>query len=177
MPTFPTIIQPDAMDCGPVALQMIAKYYGKDFDLDYLRKLTYTTREGVSLLSISNTAETLGFKTIGGKVSFEVLMRNVPLPCIVHWDQEHFVVVYHIKPPNKFRKEALVYVSDPAKGKITYTATEFKKHWISTKSQGEDKGVVLLLEPTRKFYSQKSNEKQKRSLSFLFSYFIKYRKY
>ncbi len=104
------IIQPDAMDCGPVSLKMIAKFYGKEFSLDKLRSITFTTKEGVSLLSISEAAEQIGFKTVGGRLTFDKLEREALLPCIVHWNQEHFVVVYKIKPKNLFRGQAKVYV-------------------------------------------------------------------
>ena len=145
--------------------------------MDFLRQLTFTVKDGVSLFAISETAEQLGFKTVGGRISFQKLTGQALLPCIVHWDQEHFVVVYDVKLKNAIRKQTIVYVADPARGKITYTEEEFKKHWISTKSGGEDKGVVLLLEPTQQFYSQKSNAKNKKSLKFLFSYFLRYKKY
>lgn len=165
--TFPLYIQPDAMDCGPTALRMIAKYYGKEFSLDRLREMTFMAKDGVSLFAISQTAEQLGFKTLGGRISFETLEKEALLPCIVHWNQNHFVVVYHIKPKNIFRKQAVVYVADPGKGKLKYTEDEFKQHWISTRSGGENKGIVLLLEPTREFYKQKSDTTNRRSLGFL----------
>ncbi len=174
---FPLYIQPDAMDCGPTALRMIAKYYGKEFSLDRLREMTFMAKDGVSLFAISQTAEQLGFKTLGGRISFETLEKEALLPCIVHWNQNHFVVVYHIKPKNIFRKQAVVYVADPGKGKLKYTEDEFKQHWISTRSGGEDKGIVLLLEPTREFYKQRSDTTNRRSLKFLFSYFLKYKKF
>ncbi len=174
---FPTIIQPDAMDCGPVSLQMIAKYYGKEFSLDKLRQMTFTVKDGVSLFAISETAEQIGFKTIGGKISFDKLVKEALLPCIVHWNQEHFVVVYDIKQNNIVNQQAMIYVADPARGKIKYTKQEFKKNWISTKSGEEEKGVVLLLEPTQVFYQQEGDKTNTKSLKFLFSYFLKYKKF
>ncbi len=177
MKKFSFSYQHDSMDCGPVSLKMIAKYYGKDFSLDKLRQLTFTVKDGVSLFAISETAEQIGFKTVGGKLTFEKLEKEALLPCIVHWNQEHFVVVYKIKSKNLFRKQAIVYVADPARGKITYTEQEFKEHWISTKSRGEDKGVVLLMEPTQNFYKHQGDKTNTKSLKFLFSYFLKYKKY
>ncbi len=106
MRRFPTEIQPDAMDCGPVSLKMIAKFYGKEFSLDKLRSITFTSKEGVSLLAISEAAEQIGFKTVGGRLTFDKLEKEALLPCIVHWNQEHFVVVYKIKPKNIFRRQA-----------------------------------------------------------------------
>ncbi|MBI4647184.1 MAG: hypothetical protein HY738_11490 [Bacteroidia bacterium] len=93
---FPSETQPDAMDCGATCLKMVAKYYGKDYSIDTLRNLCYTSKDGVSLLSISETAEHLGFKTVGGRLNFEKVEKEALLPCIVHWKQEHFVVVHKI---------------------------------------------------------------------------------
>jgi ATP-binding cassette subfamily B protein len=169
--------QPDAMDCGPVSLKFISRYYGREFSLEKLQKICYTTREGVSLLSISEAAEQIGFKTIGGRLTFEKLTKEAPLPCIIHWDQEHFVVVYKIKQKNIFRKQAKVYISDPARGLTSYTEEEFKRHWISTKSGGEDKGIVLLLEPTQDFYKQEGDKIKRSSLKFLFGYFLRYKRF
>jgi len=174
---FPSEIQPDAMDCGPAALKIFAKYYGKSFSIDKLRSLTFTSKDGVSLLSISEAAEQIGFKTIGGRITFEKLAKEAYLPCIVHWNQEHFVVVYKIKQKSIFRKQAKVYISDPARGLISYTEEEFKKHWISTKSEGEDKGIVLLLEPTAEFYKQPGDKINHKSLKFLFGYFLRYKRF
>jgi ATP-binding cassette subfamily B protein len=174
---FSFIPQPDAMDCGPISLQMIAKYYGKEFSLDNLRNLTYIAKDGVSLFAISEAAEQIGFKTIGGRISFTKLEKEVPLPCILHWNQDHFVIVYKIKQKNVFRKQAKIFIADPAKGLIKYTEEEFKKHWISTKSGGEDKGIVLLIEPTQEFYKQPGDKTNHKSLKFLFGYFLRYKRF
>jgi ATP-binding cassette, subfamily B, bacterial len=174
---FPSHIQHDAMDCGPVSLQLIAKHYGKDFSLDELRNLTYTGKDGVSLFAISEAAGQIGFKTIGGKIAFEKLQKQALLPCIIHWKQEHFIVVYKIREKNLFQKESKIYVADPAYGKVTYTEDEFKQHWISTQSNGQEQGVVLLLEPTQDFFKQSTELSEKKSMKFLFSYFLKYKKF
>ena len=94
---FPSYLQHDKMDCGPTCLKIIAKHYGKNYSLDELRQKSFIIRQGVSLLGISDAAESIGFKTIGAKISFEKFLNDVPLPCIVHWNQNHFVVVYKIK--------------------------------------------------------------------------------
>jgi len=138
-------IQPDAMDCGPACLSMIANHYGKSHSLNSLRKSCFISKEGVSLLGISETAEDIGFKTLGGRFTFDKLANEAPLPCIVHWRQEHFVVVYKIKGKNFLCKHTKVYVADPGKGLITYTEDEFKENWLSTKSGGIDKGVTEAL--------------------------------
>ena len=174
---FNYIIQPDSMDCGPVSIKMIAQHYGKRVSLEKLRQLTFTGKDGVSLFAISETAEQIGFKTVGGKLTFEKLEKEALLPCIVHWNQEHFVVVYKIKSKNLFRKQSTVYVANPAHGNVKYSEQEFKEHWISTKSSEQEKGVVLLMEPTPEFYKQQSDKTNTKSLNFLFSYFLKYKKF
>jgi len=126
---------------------MMAKHYGKSYTSQTLRKRSYITREGVSLLGISDAAESIGFRTIGVKITFDKLEKENVIPFIAHWRQVHFVVVYKITK-NK------VYVADPAEGKITYTKEEFLKNWISTKENGEDQGIALILQPTPDFYEQ-----------------------
>lgn len=133
--------------------------------------------DGVSLLGISKAAETIGFKTIGGRLSLDMLAEEVPLPCIVHWNQNHFVVVYNIK---KNRKGIFkIYVADPGKGLLTYTKEEFCNHWASTKTNGEEKGIALLLEPTEQFYSQGGAEilPTRNRIKFLWNYLKKYKRF
>lgn len=180
---FSFIPQPDSMDCGPACLSMVARHYGKEFGLDTLRKSCFITKDGVSLLGISETAENIGFKTLAGRFTFDKLAYEAPLPCIVHWRQEHFVVVYKIQK-NKFswlsRAETTgykIHVADPGKGLVTYTEDEFKENWLSTKTLGEDKGIALLLEPTPEFYKQKGEKRDSNSLRFLFSYFSRYKRF
>ena len=172
------IQQQDAMDCGPSCLSMIAEHYGRRPDYAQLRKKCSLGRNGVSLLGISKAAEELGFKTIGGRLSFEVLAKEVPLPCIAHWNQNHFIVIYKIKQhrQNKYT----VYVADPGKGLLTYTKEEFCNHWMSTKTNGEEKGVALLLEPTTFFYTtQKDTEKAptQNRIKFLWTYLKQYKRF
>ena len=62
--TFTFIKQLDAMDCGPACLCMVAKHYGKDYTLEYLRNKSFIGRDGVSLLGISKAAEMIGFRTV-----------------------------------------------------------------------------------------------------------------
>ena len=169
--------QRDAMDCGPSCLAMIAKHYGQQSDKEQLRKICSLGKEGVSLLGISKAAENLGFKTIGGRLSFEMLYQEDPMPCIIHWNQNHFVVVYKIKKHNKGKYT--VYVADPGKGLVTYTKEEFCEHWVSTKTNGEEKGIVLLLEPTEQFYAQNDTKAvpTQRRVKFLWSYLKKYKRF
>ena len=165
------------MDCGPSCLAMIVKYYGKDVSIEQLRKICSLGKDGVSLLGISKAAETIGLKTIGGRLSLNTLAHEIPLPCIVHWNQNHFVVVYKIKKHNK--EKYTVYVADPGKGHVTYTKEEFCEHWISTKTNGEEKGIALLLEPTEQFYAQNDTKAvpTQRRVKFLWNYLKKYKRF
>ncbi|MFA9389554.1 MAG: peptidase domain-containing ABC transporter [Prolixibacteraceae bacterium] len=170
MAKFPLYFQLDAMDCGPSCLRMVAKYYGKNYSVQYLRELSSITREGVSLLGISDAAEAIGLKNIGVRIPFVKLKNEVPLPCIVHWRQKHFVVVYKIKGDK-------IWVADPAQGLLTYTHEEFMKGWIGTRSNEQDMGLCLLLEPTPDFFSFDQEKANRSSFRFLLSYVKPYRKY
>lgn len=165
------------MDCGPTCLAMIARHYGVRVDRDKLRQICALGKDGVSLLGISKAAEKTGFKTVGGRLPFDVLACEVPMPCIVHWNQNHFVVVYKIRKHGKGRFS--VYVADPGKGLVNYTREEFCEHWISTKAHGEDKGIALLLEPTELLYSQKDDVMVSRHnrTKFLWGYLKKYKRF
>ena len=111
------------MDCGPACIGMIAKHYGKEYDINGLRNNSYISREGVSLLGISRAAENIGFRTLGGRITFKMLAEKALLPCIVHWRQDHFVVVYAIKKSKKNGYD--VYVADPGKGRMRFTQDDF----------------------------------------------------
>lgn len=171
---FPHFRQLDAMDCGPTCLRMIAKYYGKDYSLDTLRKRSFITRAGVSMLGISDAAESIGFKTMGVRISMKQLVDEMPLPCILHWNQRHFVVCYKI---SRSRHGYRFHIADPASKKLSYSGEEMKKCWLSTKFNGEECGTALALEPTPDFFSaddEKSTER--RSLAFFLKYLRPYRK-
>ncbi|PZX59387.1 ATP-binding cassette subfamily B protein [Algoriphagus ratkowskyi] len=168
MATFPNYKQPDSKDCGPTCLRIIAKHYGKLISLQEIRKLSETTRAGSNLLKLSDAAEEIGFKTIGAKLDFKRL-EHAQLPLIVHWDKNHFVVVYRIK-------NGKVYISDPGYGLIILTNKEFVSRWIGNNATEESKeGITLLLEPTSKFKKMKWTKTDKRSLGFLFQYLFKYK--
>ncbi len=163
------------MDCGPACLSMAAHWYGRKYSLEHLRKEAFIGKEGVSLLGISKAAEKLGFKTLGGRFTLEKLTKQAPLPCILHWNQNHFVVLYKVAQK---RKQYIFYIADPGKGLLKYTQEEFANHWISTTTNGEEKGIALLLEPTPDFYEQKGeNHKEKASkLAFLSKYISRYKR-
>ncbi len=168
--------QLDFRDCGPTCLRMVAKHYGKSYSLQGLRERSYITRGGVSLLGISEAAESIGFRTTGVRLSWEQLVKEAPLPCIVHWRQNHFVVVYSIKENRSFfsnkRKSGseTVMVADPARGIIKYTKEEFSAGWLSDKKDGEDTGIALLLEPGPDFYNIDEEKPDKTKFKFLLQY-------
>nr|WP_115888110.1 peptidase domain-containing ABC transporter [Flavobacterium cutihirudinis] len=167
---FPFYKQPDAKDCGPTCLRIIAKYYGKVIELQQIRNFSETTREGSSLLGLSDAGEALGFRTLGVKVNFEMLQKEMPLPCIVHWNNQHFVVVYKIK-------KDIVYVSDPSHGLITYSKEEFIKFWIGKNAHEKtEEGIALLLETTPEFYANEwETENSRKSFSYLTKYLFRYK--
>lgn len=169
MKHFPHYIQYDAMDCGPTCLRMVAAFYGKCYSLEGLREKSFITREGGSMLGISEAAEKIGFRSICVQVGYEKL-QEAPLPCIIHWNQQHFVVVYKLNDKH-------VWVADPGAGKLKYTKEEFCNCWLSSRKNEEDTGVALLLEPTPEFYTieDEGDEVNRRGFSFLYSYLRPYR--
>ena len=203
MSKFTHYQQLDIMDCGPTCLRMVAKHYGRHFTAQSLRERAQIGKNGVSLLGIAEAAEGIGFRSLGVKISFEKLAREAPLPCVVHWQQNHFVVVYGIKgaggqrmnsirggfrgpgdaeallgapmPAFDFAAEAeivfpvrepspskkspsvrrgTVYVADPSRGLVAYTAEEFCQGWLAARTGPQSEGTALLLEPTPTFYEQ-----------------------
>lgn len=173
MSQFPLYFQHDAMQCGIACLQMVCKYYGKEYTLAQLSDICFATNEGISLLGISQAAEKLGLHTVCGRATVEQL-EQVDLPSIIFWNQNHFVVLYKI---NKRKKGNIYYVADPGKGKIVYTEGEFKKRWLNTQSQREEKGIAMFFEPTGNFWEINSPEKEKHSFRFLYGYLRQYRKH
>lgn len=170
MASIPFTRQLDAKDCGPACLRMVAGFHGKKFSIQYLRDRCYITRGGVSLLGISDAAESIGFKTLGAKLTWDQLSREAPIPCIVHWNQNHFVVV--VKTGKRH-----VLVADPALGMVRYSVKEFKKNWISGTSEGQEVGLCLLLEPTPEFFHQEGDIHKRNSFRFLFKYFHPHRRF
>lgn len=163
MPSFPHYRQLDANDCGPSCLRMISKYHGRSVPLSVLRASSYITKDGVSLLGISEAAESIGFRSEGYKINFEQLKNDVALPCIVHWNQQHFVVVYKVTKDK-------VFVADPANGKIKFTHKEFVKQWYSTKINEVQMGICLQVVPTPDFYKNSDEKPDKTSFRFVLSY-------
>lgn len=179
---FPFYPQHDAMDCGPTCLRMIAKHYGKNYTLEYLREKCSITREGVSLLGISQGAEAVGFRTIGVKVSLDMLYEEKPFPFVAHWNQNHFIVVYDIKKKRSGNKSAdgddyEVFVSDPSHAQLKYNKKEFIEGWASTVNKGQNEGIALLLEPSPDFYKIEDEKIDKSGIWYLFSYLKPYKRF
>lgn len=162
--------QKDQKDCGPTCLKIVAKHYKKTIPIQKLRDLCETTREGSSMMGLSDAAEAIGFRTIGVKMTFEVLEKETPLPCIVHWNKNHFAVVYKVKKGKAF-------VSDPAIGLLKYDREEFVFHWIGNNAdENTQEGVALLLEPTPKFYQESYEEEKGYGIHFVSKYLFQYKR-
>lgn len=146
------------MDCGVACLKMICKYYGKYYSLQYLRDLCGVTKEGASLLDLSYACESLGLRSLSVKCTINDLLYKLPLPVIIHWDNSHFIVVYKTNP-----KTSKIYVADPAKGYLTYSAEEFKEKWYK---KGEEKGVAMAIEPQSTFYEKNAEQQENRRKTF-----------
>jgi ATP-binding cassette subfamily B protein len=168
--------QLDFMDCGPTCLRMIAAYYGQEYSLDYLRANSYITKNGVSLLGLSNAAEKIGLKTLVAKLTYDQLMEDVPLPCVLHWNQEHFVVLYGVEKQGLFGlKGKKIIVADPGCDIVRVEKEVFEKCWLSS---ADKKGVALLLEPTPDFYKNEEGVKVAKSgFKFLLNYLKPYKRY
>ncbi|TGE12626.1 peptidase domain-containing ABC transporter [Hymenobacter elongatus] len=148
MQKFPFYQQQETKDCGPTCLRMIAKFYGKNISVATIRTLAETTREGSSLAGISEAAEKLGFHTLGVGLDYAQFSEEAPLPALVHWAGNHFVVVHKVS-------KGQVHVADPAHGLLTYSPQEFRRSWIGAQADVPGaQGVVLLLEPLPAFYEQ-----------------------
>lgn len=172
------------MDCGPTCLRIIARHFGRSYSLAFLRDRSYITRSGVSLLGISEAAESLGLHTQGVRLTWEQLRDEAPLPCIIHWNGNHFVVVYKIKKKKswftflkKITSDDIVFISDPAHGLLSYTREEFLQRWISSKEPVGNNGISLLIETTPDFYKDKKESKDKLKLTYLAGYLRPYTKF
>ncbi len=169
--SFPFYKQFDAMDCGPTCVRMIAKFYGRMFSLQQLRDKCQINRDGVSLRGISEAATQIGFRTVSIKTNLDVLQKEQVLPCIVHWQQNHFVVIHKISKGN-------VWVADPAKGKIKYDRSDFINGWAIEEQEGKPVGIVLLTEPTFRFFNSELNNDKNNKLNIqnIGVHFLRYKR-
>lgn len=170
---YPFYKQLDTRDCGPTCLRMISKYHGRSVEAAYLREISNLAGDGTTMGGLADAAEKIGFSTLALNVTYDDLSSQIPLPCIAHWRQRHYVVVYEATPEK-------VVVGDPAYQLITYTKQDFLKGWIPNKATQEDaEGVLLLFETTPLFFEQKneSSSPKKSFWGFLGKYFRPYRAY
>ena len=172
MKDFPFFKQADLKDCGPTCLKIIAKHYGKTINIQELRDQSETTREGSNLLFLSDAAENIGFRSLGIKTDTETL-EEIELPCILHWNKEHYVVLYQIK-------KGIYYISDPAFGLLEYCQEDFIKSWVGNKADATtEDGIALLLEPTPKFFQSEFDKEENKGLGFglLAGYVLRYKSF
>jgi ATP-binding cassette subfamily B protein len=172
MKMFPFYKQTESKDCGPTCLKIISKHYGKTINIQELREYSETTRDGSNLLMLSDAAEKIGYRTLGIKASLKKL-EEAPLPCILHWNKNHYVVLHKIK-------KAIYYISDPAIGLLVYNETDFLKFWIGNNAnQTTQEGIALLLEPTPKFHQSEFDKDEKKGFGFglLFKYIYPYKSF
>ncbi|MFD1603505.1 peptidase domain-containing ABC transporter [Flavobacterium artemisiae] len=172
MKKFTNYRQADNKDCGPTCLKIIAKHYGKTIQIQELRDSSETTREGSNLLFLSDAAEKIGFRTLGVKLDLKRL-EEAPLPCILHWNQNHYVVIYKIK-------KGIYYISDPAFGLIEYNKQDFIKFWIGNNAdESTQEGIALLIEATPKFFQSEFDKEDKKELGFglLSQYVLRYKSF
>ena len=170
---FRLVRQKDSMQCGVACLAMVCGAFGREYSLSSLSRYCFATAEGVSMLGISEAAERLGLRTVTAKVTVESLI-SAPKPCILHWNQNHFTVLYKVSRDGK-----RFYIADPAKGKIAYSAEEFKSRWLSNGAGSEPKGVAMFFQTTDEFFSseEEGDASERRSFRFLMGYVRQYRKY
>lgn len=161
------------MDCGPTCIRMIAKYHGHPIRRETLRSLAETTTAGSSLMGIADAAERIGFKSLGVKITFQQLQEDVELPCILHWNQDHFVVVTRIKGNR-------VWIADPAKGMVKMDKEEFLKYWgVHAEGDLEPQGIALLLEATHRLgsYEEADESRSQEGMRFLIPYVLRYKRF
>ena len=170
--SFPNYVQADSKDCGPTCLKIVAKHYNKTIHIQRLRDFSQTTREGSNLLFLSDAADKVGFRSLSAKLNLKKL-EEVPLPCILHWNKNHYVVLYKIK-------KGIYYISDPAFGLIEYDKRDFLKFWIGNNSdERTEEGIVLLLEPTHKFFQSEFHTTDNKGIGFgiLAQYVLRYKSF
>ncbi len=168
---FPFFKQLNTKDCGPTCLKIITSYYGKNISRELLREKSSLGRDGVSMGGISEAAESIGLQSLVLQATYEMLLNDIPLPCIAYWRQRHFVVIYKIDKSNLF-------ISDPAFGLIKYSKLDFLKGFLPPASQNTEdaEGIILVLEPTLAFKFQEESKEKIKSIRFLFPFLTPHKK-
>ncbi len=168
MAKFPIYRQLDSSDCGPTSLRMICAHYGKVLSRDLMREQTSLGSTGVSMGGLSEAAESLGFRSMVVHIPMDILTAEQPFPCILHWRQNHFVVLYKVK-------DGIAFVADPAAGYVKYSFDEFKRSWA--RNDAESKGIALLLEPSPDFYTSEHDvEEEKAGIRYFAKYLNPHKK-
>lgn len=169
-----TVLQPDTMDCGPACLCAIARYHGRKYSIQHLREHSFISREGVSMLGLADAADSIGMRTLSAKITLEQLSESMPLPCVLFWNHNHFVVCYDIKGREGKRRFSLM---DPALGKVTYSAKEMRKHWISGKLDGKEVGIAMEVCPGEAFYDlPEETVKKEKGLSYFLRFILPHKR-
>ena len=160
------------MQCGISCMSMICHFYGKKLSIQSLEKYCHASKEGVSLKGLADLCDVLKLEYTAGRVSVLELLE-CPLPCVLHWNQNHFVVLYKID-----RNGCRFWIADPAKGKYKLSKEEFSNHWLSTTSNNLDKGIAMFFSKTIDFDNISINDfDNKRSFKFLWGYIIQYKRF
>lgn len=172
---FPHYRQLNSMECGATCLRMVSKYYGKNISLKKLTEYSETTREGTNMQLLSIAADKIGFRTIGIKIDPIRFFEEVPLPVIIYWNTNHFVVVYKVT-------KTAVYIADPATTTIKYSKKDFIQNWIGKgANENSREGLVLLFEPTPRLHETEDNsvkdENFRRSFKHIFNYLLVHKKF
>lgn len=171
--SFPYLKQPDAMECGATCLRMIARYYGKTYSAEAMRRLCVPGHNGISLQSLNEAARRIGFHTVCGRMTIEKLVEQHPFPCILHWNQEHFVVLYAVKQNRHGTKT--FYLADPGRYLRTVDEDTFCQSWTSNDKDVQAKGILMALQPTDEFYAGQGEAGMGYSLTFLWGYLKNYK--
>jgi len=178
LPKHPFYKQRDSMDCGPTCLRMISSYFGRSYSMQLIRQKCDTSKEGVSLLGLSEAAESLGFHTSCVRIEYDQLKKEAPFPCIAHWKNSHFVVIYEIKKKRSLfkslKESEMIKIADPAHGIISYTKKEFLNCWSTDKNK--TKGICLIFETTPRFYNENPESKQSLDFRYLLNFIKPYRR-
>ncbi|MDR3653460.1 MAG: peptidase domain-containing ABC transporter [Paludibacter sp.] len=169
--TFPFVAQHDSMDCGPACLAMISEYYGKKHSLQFLRDNSYLTREGVSLIGLTEAATKIGFESMALNLTVNDLITEKVYPCVLFWNSGHFVVLHNIRQ-NFITKKYSFKIADPSVGFINIPEEKFKQSWLNS----ENEGVVFAVEPTENFFDFEQQKEKNYNLKYLFDYVSPYKK-
>ena len=159
------------MQCGAACICMVCNYFGMKSTLEWIESYCKPMKDGISMKGLTDSARNLGFDAVAARVPTERL-GSLPLPAVLHWNQNHFVVLYKVS-----RKGERYHIADPAKGKIKYSREEFGRHWESTTVDGEPAGIAMFFDPIDTVEEPLPSRPKKRSFGFLLGYLRQYGRY